>query len=161
MQKIGYFKIEWNGKTDYLSYDEYYARGEEFKKSLKRQQDNGKIRMSCACQDTENLELTITKNLIIRVKNNGQQMKHKESCPKSEVYNRWLEEHQAGAFMSEDGKLCFNVIVPTGIKTENNYSGSSESSSGSTYKKRADGVDLAKSVNALAWQKQKIGRAHV
>ena len=157
MQKIGYFRISQESKEEYVSYDEYYSMWSENLKNYYRQlQDTGKIKMSCACQDNDELELSITKNLVIRVKNNKQQLKHKESCPKSETYGNWLAQNRSGAFLNEDGILCFNITVPTGNETQYNSgssSGESTSSDGAGAT-RANALDMATYIIAYAWQKQ-------
>lgn len=154
MKKIGYFRVTMGEKETYIKYDEFYDMSPQTKEYYKGMYENGKIHLTCACKEDANLELSITKNCVIRVKNNRQQDKHEDSCPKSERYEYWLSQNQDGAFTTEDGMLCFNISVPSGYKSESTSSGSSESSKGDGAKQRANIETLTKYINFYAWQKQ-------
>lgn len=167
--KVGCFRMTYkNGRESYLPYYEFYERDTRYKESLKAAVERGDVALSCACCDTEDLELTITKNHVIRVKTNRNQSSHVESCPKSEEYSSWASKNQNGLMqIQEDGRLCFRIAVPTGIKSEGGSSGSSSSSSRDGAKLKANVLDLIQRVNAYAWLKQtysvrkKIKEAHM
>lgn len=154
MKKIGYFKATCQGKETYLRYDEFYDMSQQTKEYYKNMYESGNLRLTCACKEGDSLELSITKNHVIRVKNNRQQDKHEDSCPKSERYEYWLSKHQDGAFTMEDGTLCFNISVPSGYKSESSGSGSSTSEPRDGAKQRANIETLTKYINFFAWQKQ-------
>lgn len=154
MKKIGYFRISMAEKTSYIKYDEFYDLSEQTKEWYRQQYESGKIHISCACKEEATLDLMITKNYVIRVKNNRQQDKHEDSCPKSERYEYWLSKHQDGAFIMDDGTLCFNISIPSGYKSESSSSGSSESQPSDGAKQRANIETLTKYINFFAWQKQ-------
>lgn len=155
--KIGSFRICYqNGKVQYVPYAEFYERGKEYRQQLKAAADNKEIELYCACNAENTLPLIITQNLVIRVASNKGQENHLESCPKSEVYETWAAEHKDGLLeIGEDGKLCFNISVPSGLPSQGGSSGSSSSGSdASGAKQRANTADLVTSVCSYAWQKQ-------
>lgn len=155
--KVGCFRITYqNGKETFVPYNEFYERDNNYRQKLKTAADNEEIKLSCACQDCTELELTITKNHVIRVKTNNNQTQHTPSCPKSEVYTEWAANHKDGLLsIGEDGRLCFRISVPSGIKTEGGSGSSSSSESkGNSAKQRANVIDLVMNVNYYAWLKQ-------
>lgn len=165
--KTGYFRITGMYETT-MSYKEFYDRGHDYISYLKDLQDRGAIQLFCACQPENTLELNITKNHVIRVKNNLQQDQHLQSCPKSERYAAWIAENESGVRSNEDERICFNITIPSGIKSSGSSSSTSSSSSrtGDPQKKRTNLLMMARIVNCVAWEKQtysiykQIGNAH-
>lgn len=156
--KIGSFRICYrNGSIAYMPYTEFYERSTDYRQQLKAAADKKEVELFCACSSENDLPLTITQKLVIRVATNKGQANHKESCPKSEVYETWASEHKNGLMeIDEDGKLCFKITVPSGLPSkESSSSGASgEKKETSGAKQRANTVDLVTSVCAYAWQKQ-------
>lgn len=154
--KVGCFRITYqDGRENYIPYNEFYDRDEIYRQQLKASAERGEVTLTCACRECTDLELMITKNNVIRVKANKNQAQHKESCPKSEAYTQWASTHKDGLMnIGEDGRPCFNITVPSGIKSEGNSGGGSSSSSGSGVRQRANIMDLVTSVCNYAWLKQ-------
>lgn len=155
--KIGSFRIRYaEGMERYMSYEEFYESGEQYRRSLRQEAGEGKVSLFCACCECDELPLMITQNLVIRVATNRGQANHLNACPKSEVYKQWASENKNGLLeIDEDGKLCFNITVPSGIPAAGSSSSSSAESSKSTgAKQRANVVDLVTAVSDYAWQKQ-------
>ena len=115
--KIGSFRICYrNGSIAYMPYTEFYERSIDYRQQLKAAVDKKEVELFCACSSENDLPLTITQKLVIRVATNKGQANHKESCPKSEVYETWASEHKNGLMeIDEDGKLCFKITVLSGL----------------------------------------------
>lgn len=151
--KTGYFRITGDYNIT-MSYKELYDRGKDYINFLKNLQDSGRIQLFCACQPENTLELTITKAMVLRVKNNGQQDLHLQSCPKSEKYSAWIIENESGVRSTEDERICFNISIPTGIKSSGGSSGGSSDGPGDPMRKRTNLPMMARTVNCIAWEKQ-------
>ncbi len=163
MIKIGSFRILTKEKETYMRYSELYDMDPEFIARLKSENENGGAKLYCACRDDNALELHITSKNVIRVANNLLQEQHAQSCPKSELYPRYLKENEDGILQPKENAntLVFDITIPTGIKAERNGNGSS-SSSNSEKKKRAEVVFLAMKVNCFSWLKQNYSiRKHI
>ena len=125
--KIGYARIVYphTDNDTYISYREMAYYSDEYIKKLKDELDNGRCRLCCACSEYDDLELSITVNNILRVKNNGLQDKHKESCPKSVRYGVWLAENMDGAgIVGESEKVVLQITLP-GVGSSSSASSSS------------------------------------
>ena len=95
--KIGYFRRVYHDQTlDLTSYIEYNNKSDAEKEQLREETESGRVRLFCACSKENDLELMITKKWVIRVKNNGKQDLHKNSCPKSEKYASYIVENERG-----------------------------------------------------------------
>lgn len=153
MIKTGYFRIK-GASEQMMSYQEFYDRGQEFAMNLKDMADSGKICLYCACREDDRLELSITRNGVIRVKENGLQSLHASFCPRSEEYNRYLSAVEKGIRSTEEGKLLFQIAIPSGIKRESS-GGSSESSGEPDPERQRTGLsDMVMAVNSYAWERQ-------
>lgn len=161
-----------NNTVSYIPFREYNSWNGSYKQLLKNQFDAGEISLYCACSAENDLELSVTANHVIRVKNNRQQDMHMDSCPKSVHYAQWSEEacEKSGIRSSEDDQVVFRLTLPSssgGSSSSSSSSGSSASSSGSSPKNHYAGIlETAVTLNKLAWEKQtysikkEIGLAH-
>lgn len=155
MTKTGYVRLvdTYSDNDTYLSFRELSYYNDDMLSMLRQKLDKGTCHMYCACSAYDDLELSITTNNVIRVKNNGLQDRHKESCPKSIRYGAWLAENMAGAgFVSEAEKVVFQITLP-GVDSVSNSSSSVSSSSGNgSHKIRL--MEMVKTLNSMAWEKQ-------
>lgn len=155
MVKTGYARIvdSYSDNDTYLSFRELSYYSDDMLSALKQSIDRGKCRMYCACSAYDDLELSITANNVIRVRNNGLQDRHKESCPKSVRYGAWLAENMDGAgFVGEAEKVVFQITLP-GVGSVSNSASSVSSSSGSG-SHRIKLLEMVKTLNSMAWEKQ-------
>ena len=151
--KIGYFrKVYHDGSWDLTSYLEYNNKSDDEKDHLREETESGRVRLYCACSAENDLELMITKNRVIRVKNNGKQDLHKNSCPKSEKYASYIVENETGIRI-DDNNLCFNVAIPSG-NTSGGTTTTSTTSEPDPSKKRAALLLMVSTINNYAWEKQ-------
>ena len=153
----GYFRIISDQSSELMAYSEFYERGEQFAMTMKKMAENGKIRLLCACCCDKDLGLSITQKGVLRVAENERQAEHKENCPKSVYYNRWLAQNESGLFIAENNQLIFNITMPGDTKSESNSSSTSDSKTEKEKKKgkeHASIVDMMSKVNALAMEKQ-------
>lgn len=154
--KIGYFRIKYlNEQSEKLvSYKEYLDYSEEYLEHMRTDYLSGKLHLYCACSEKNDLELSITENHIIRVKNNKLQEAHKHSCPKSIYYQNWINTSKKGVFLiGENNELIFNITMPSVVKNTS----STNSVSGSSNENKVTHTSLlamATTFNALAWEKQ-------
>lgn len=167
-KKTGFFRIiSRDGSTEEMAYTELYS-SKEYAQTLKERYDRREVQLFCACRSDNTLELTITKNLVIRVADNKRQSEHAVSCPKSVLYAKWLSENSDGVNVSSDeDRLVFNISIPTGRKILNREKNGSSSSTSSETKKKMEIAELASKINAQAWLyqtysiKKKIREAHI
>lgn len=153
MIKTGYFRIK--GMLEQtVSYQEFYSRGEVYAQYLRAMEEKNQIHMYCACQEEDVLELSITKNNVIRVKENGKQKLHAPYCPKSEEYNRYLSTSEKGVRTVEEGKLLFQISIPSGIKRESGGGSGESSGEPDPERQRTSLLDMVMAVNRYAWEKQ-------
>lgn len=156
--KTGYFRLidAVKQKTSYVSYKEYLNWDDNYKMYLKDMVDKGQSELYCACCRENILELSITSNLVMRVKNNKLQDQHMDSCPKSIVYSHWNDDSKNGISSNEDEKVLFNIALPSVQKSKSSSSSSSSSGSSSSEPKdhRTGILDMVKTLNMLAWEKQ-------
>lgn len=158
--KVGYFrkvaKVGEDYKTSYISYKEFYSLfGEEAKEDLRRSVEMQQCKLFCACCRENNLELSITSNYVVRVKENKQQDEHLDSCPKSKLYEHWNDLAQNGVKVTEDERLVFNISLPNVVKSASSSSSSSSSSSVSDgANKRTNIFECVSALNKLAWERQ-------
>lgn len=155
MVKTGYARIvdSYADNDSYLSFRELSYFSEDSLKALKQKMDRGQCRMFCACSAYDDLELSITANNVVRVRNNGLQDRHKESCPKSVRYGAWLAENMDGAgFVGEAEKVVFQITLP-GVGSVSSSASSTSSSSGSG-SHRIKLLEMVKTLNSMAWEKQ-------
>lgn len=152
--KIGYFrKISNREQSEIISYQEYNDKSTAEKESLRQASESGRVHLYCACCAENKLELMITKNWVIRVKSNGMQDLHKNSCPKSEKYASYIIENESGVRFSEENGLCFNVAIPSG-NTGSSGPTTSTPSEPDPNKKRAALLSMVSTINKFAWEKQ-------
>ena len=149
--KIGYFRSvkRDTGEVSYVSYKEYLSWMDEYKLQLKEMADKGQVLLYCACCQEDELELSITSNLVVRVKNNKKQAMHMDSCPKSVFYSHWNDTAENGIRNDEDEGIVFNIALPSVQKSK-----SSSSSSGDAKDHRTGILDMVKTLNMLTWEKQ-------
>ena len=155
--KIGYFrKVTNDFKTSYISYKEFYSLySDGAKEDLRRAVEMQQCKLFCACCRENNLELGVTSNHIIRVKENKQQSEHMDSCPKSKLYERWNDLAENGIKATEDERLVFNITLPGVLKSASSSSSSSSSSAPSdNSNKRTNIYECVAALNRLAWEKQ-------
>lgn len=152
----GYFRIIANQHSEIMAYSEFYERGAEFAEAMKKQAENGRIRLVCACCSDKELSLSITQKGVLRVAENSHQAVHAENCPKSVYYNRWLSQNESGLYIADNNQLIFNITMPGDSKSESSSSGSSntETKEKKNAKEHASIVDMMSKVNALALEKQ-------
>ena len=151
--KIGYFRRVYHDQTlDLTSYIEYNNKSDAEKEQLREETESGRVRLFCACSKENDLELMITKKWVIRVKNNGKQDLHKNSCPKSEKYASYIVENERGIRI-DDNNLCFNVAIPSG-NTSGDTTTTSTTSVPDPGKKRAALLMMVSTINKYAWEKQ-------
>lgn len=158
MVKTGYFRTITEYGENYISYKEFQSYEPESVAQMRRMTQDGRLRLYCACNECNELELSITAAGVIRVKTNHQQDKHKESCPKSTVYTRWVAEHGNGIYGNEDSQVIFNIAMPAVIKRtyekrESNGSGEENSKKEVTHK-RTSLTEMIRALTSIAWEKQ-------
>lgn len=153
--KIGYFRRVSNDySTNYISFKDFYANwSDEAKAELKREVEMRQCKLFCACCQENDLELSVTSNFVVRVKENKQQAEHMESCPKSKLYEYWNDTAENGVKKTEDEKVIFNITLPSVVKSTSS-SGSSSSGSSSSANKRTNIYECISMINKLAWEKQ-------
>ncbi len=160
--KIGYFrKIDTvTGNATYINYKEFYNWDKEHRVALKQLTENGRVKLYCACCLEDTLELTITSNLVIRVKNNKLQENHMDSCPKSIYYVNWNDSSKNGIKSTEDEDIIFNIALPSVLKAKSNSSGSSSSGTGTGVPrdKRTGIFEMVSTLNKVAWEKQTFSK---
>lgn len=160
MIKIGYFRaVTENGDT-YISYKEFQSYTSVAIGQLRLMEKNGRLKLFCACSECNDLELMITASDVIRVKTNKQQDKHKESCPKSTVYARWISEHGNGVYGTEDSQVIFNIAMPSVIKHKSASSGSSNEhdEKKETVNKRTSLNEMIRALTSIAWERQTFSK---
>ena len=123
--KVGYFRQVNNvtGAVGYISYKEFNDYTEDIRKKYKERYESGEYSYYCSCRKEDSLPLTITAKCVVRVANNKNQSEHRESCPKSVFYSRWIAETQEKAvkgvtFFETDteDRLLFNISLPQLVK---------------------------------------------
>lgn len=153
--KIGYAMLrDPKGQESYIAFKELSFWEENQIVSLKESLQTGEYELYCACSPENDIPLSITANNVIRVKNNLQQDKHRESCPKSIRYAAWLKENKTCTEVAgEDGnKVVFQITLP-GVGTGSSSSGSSSSENSKSQPKMTL-YNMVKNLNAMAWEKQ-------
>lgn len=155
--KVGYVRIIHSmGNIDYISYNELASYDAAGINALRSKLSNNSINMVCACCAEDTLELSITAANVIRVKSNGLHELHAESCPKSISYSNWVKENSSGIMQDEDGLLTFNISIPSANKSTSGTTQSrqSEPKSDREVNHRTPLLDMVKTINAVAWERQ-------
>ena len=153
--KTGYARIVYrNASNDsYVSFRELSYYSDDAINRLRYDIDSGNCRLCCACSEYDNLELIVTSNGIIRVKNNGLQDRHKESCPKSVRYGAWLAENMDGAgIVGETNNVVLQISLPGVGSSSSSVSSSSSSSGTGSHKMKL--LEMVRMLNSMAWEKQ-------
>lgn len=153
--KTGYMRIvNRSNIVQYISFKEFLSYADSTRMFFKSKYDSGEISVYCACSSTNDLELSITENGVVRVKSNHQQEKHLPACPKSKHYQNWLNKHKNGNFLvDETGSMIFNITMPGVIKSASTRSGGSSESSVSSLA-HTTLLSMITTLNAVAWEKQ-------
>ena len=155
--KIGYFRrVLGDLSTSYISFKDFYANwSDDAKAELKREVDMCQCKLFCACCHENDLELSVTSNYVVRVKENRQQAEHMESCPKSKLYEHWNDTAENGVKKTEDERVVLNITLPNVLKSNSSSSSSSSSSTTSSpANKRTNIYECISMINKLAWEKQ-------
>lgn len=157
VRKTGYVRIVSDIADEYISYKELSFYSETAMGRLRERLNRGEKRMYCACCEFDELELQVTANNVVRVKNNGQQDRHMESCPKSIRYGAWVSENVRGAgYIDDAGHVLFQITLPgTGEASGSSTVGSGAVSKGGS---RIRLLDMVKTINEMAWEKQTYSR---
>lgn len=117
VSKPGYLRIE--GKTSRtVAYTEIANWPKESLTKLHYLVTKGEVKLYCACSCENDLELSITENGVVRVSHNRQQKQHKESCPKSKMYSKYISENNKGLFWTNDS-ILLNIALPTPYRKSN------------------------------------------
>ena len=159
--KIGYFRVVYNDRENYLSYEEFRSFDEDTRAHLCESVRSGDATLFCACKAENINPLTITSLGFVRVANNGRQEDHAESCPKSASYAGWAASAKKGvsqlAAMTADGegRLCFNFSLPPLYPSKSSAASSSPGTGlGIPREKKIPLLDLVTCVNKIAWLHQ-------
>lgn len=159
--KVGYFRKIDNvtGNATYVNYKEFYNWEEKNRARLKQLADNGAVKLCCACCLEDTLELTITSNFVIRVKNNKLQESHMDSCPKSVHYANWNDSSGNGIKNTEDEDIIFNIALPSVVKSKSSSSSSSGGTGTGTPRDKRTGIlEMVTTLNKVAWEKQTFSK---
>ena len=157
-EKIGYVRVvEENQSYSYISYKDMEYWNEAQYENIKNKLAIGRCKIFCGCSAYNNLELTITKNNVVRVKNNLKQELHKDSCPKSVVYSAWIKETMEGVETADDNKIIFSMTLP-GTGHGSNSSGTSGGGSSTSSEPKIQLYNFVKFINAKAWELQAYGQ---
>ena len=161
MVKIGYFRIVKGTEERYTSFSEFASWDESQKEKLRIMRERKMLSLYCGCKSENSLELSVTKNHVIRVAHNKMQDEHLQSCPKSIRYERWLAQQLPGAGLAEDEKIedetrvSFRIALPSITPSSSSSSGSSTSRSNpDEAQHRARLLDMIRVINYTAWEKQ-------
>ena len=156
--KPGYMRCIGN-TVSYISFKEFNDYDKEYVESLKTAQESNQLQFFCACCPENTLPLNITSNGVMRVKNNGQQELHMESCPKSTHYNTWIQENLKGAKLDEtNNKMIFHISLPGVIKSKSTSTSSSSSESSKAPDSKMKLLEMARTLNSIAWEKQTFSK---
>lgn len=155
MRKTGTFRVVWpDGSVRTMSYSEYYRHlTEDDKKMLYEAYRNGEVKCFCGCKEDDSLELSITSNYVVRVRDNGNQRNHAVDCPKSILYGTFVENANQGIFINQDMQYSFPLHLPSLYPAKNTSTSKSASSDGPKTH-RTNLLDIARLLNYYALEKQ-------
>ena len=165
--KVGYFRQVNNGTgaVRYVSYREFNDYSEELRLQYRERLESGAYSYYCSCRKEDVLPLTITSNGVIRVASNKNQNEHRESCPKSVFYSRWVADTQDKAVKGislleteNSDKMLFNISLPQLVKSTSSSSSSASTGNGSPREKRTSLLEFVISLNKIAWEKQTFSK---
>lgn len=155
MRQAGTFRILIDGTYSTVGYADFYHSWTDAQKELLYEKyRSNRACLFCGCNEEDILPLMITKDRVIRVKENGRQDEHMPFCPKSENYSSFIELNNNGILQDQDMCYYIRLSIPSGVSHSSGGSSSTSSAKSESATHRTTLKDIARLLNYYALEKQ-------